>query len=75
MRRLIGALAEPGGFVARWCSGLARVENDDPVSDGLWTPKGGDPSTGVRISPGLPTHLLEIIPLVSGTVRAKKSTS
>ena len=28
----------PGSLVARWCSGLARVD-DDPANDGLWTPK------------------------------------
>ena len=27
----------PGSLVARWCSGLARVEKD-PANDGLWTP-------------------------------------
>src|SRR5205809_2017795 len=52
---LLGLGPGPGSLVARWCSGLARVENNDPANDGLWTPKpGGDPSTGVRISPGLP---------------------
>jgi len=29
----------PGSLVARWCSGLARVENNDPANDGLWTPE------------------------------------
>src|SRR5947199_5264672 len=52
---LLGLGRGPGSLVARWCSGLARVENNDPANDGLWTPKPGrDPSTGVRISPGLP---------------------
>ena len=52
---LLGLGRGPGSLVARWCSGLARVENSDPANDGLWTPKPGrDPSTGVRISPGLP---------------------
>src|SRR6266511_1956585 len=30
-------LADARASVARWCSGLARVEND-PANDGLWTP-------------------------------------
>src|SRR5436189_6067642 len=52
---LLGLGRGPGSLVARWCSGLARVENNDPANDGLWTPKPGRaPSTGVRISPGLP---------------------
>src|SRR5881275_2468554 len=52
---LLGLGRGPGSLVARWCSGLARVEKNDPANDGLWTPNPGrNPSTGVRISPGLP---------------------
>src|SRR2546428_8880851 len=38
---LLGIGRRPGSLVARWCSGLARVENNDPANDGLWTPKPG----------------------------------
>src|SRR5438445_9480882 len=34
---LLGLGRTPGSLVARWCSGLARVENSDPANDGLWT--------------------------------------
>src|SRR5213594_3406231 len=34
---LLGLGRGPGSLVARWCSGLARVENNDPANDGLWT--------------------------------------
>src|SRR5205809_2695054 len=36
---LLGLGPGPGSLVARWCSGLARVENNDPANDGLWTPE------------------------------------
>jgi len=35
---LLGLGRRPASLVARWCSGLARVENSDPANDGLWTP-------------------------------------
>jgi len=74
---LLGLCPGPGSLVARWCSGLARVEND-PANDGLWTPKPGrNPSTGVRISPGLPqAHFeytrAEITDLKEGIVTKRK---
>jgi len=37
-RRLIGSWPKTRSLVHRWCSGLARVD-DDPANDGLWTPK------------------------------------
>src|SRR5438093_3468992 len=36
---LLGLGPGSGSLVARWCSGLARVENNDPANDGLWTPE------------------------------------
>jgi hypothetical protein len=35
---LLGLGRRPGSLVARWCSGLARVDHD-PANDGLWTSK------------------------------------
>jgi hypothetical protein len=55
-RRLIGPSPNLSS-VARWCSGLARVLH--PVNDGLWASEGRNPSTGVRISPGLPHSSIE----------------
>src|SRR5947199_1746362 len=69
---LLGLGPGPGSLVARWCSGLARVENSDPANDGLWTPKPGrDPSTGVRISPGYHTPTIECASPTNGEAHSR----